>query len=98
MVFDQAQEGLRTAKGSLERAKAQLGTAKDALGYTELRATASGIITARSLEVAQVVDAGHPVFSLAQDGERDAVFDVYEAIFFGDFDGGPISLTLVADT
>ena len=97
VAFDQAQEGLRTAEGSLERAKAQLGTAKDALGYTELRASASGIITARSLEVGQVVDAGHPVFSLAQDGERDAVFEIYEAILFGNFDGGPISLTLLSD-
>jgi RND family efflux transporter MFP subunit len=97
VAFDQAQEGLRTAEGSLERAKAQLGTAKDALGYTELRATASGIITARSLEVGQVVEAGHPVFSLAQDGERDAVFEIYEAILFGDFDGGPISLGLLSN-
>lgn len=97
VAFDQAQEGLRTAEGSLERAKAQLGMAKDALGHTELRANASGVITARSLEVGQVVEAGHPVFSLAQDGECDAVFEIYEAIFFGDFDGGPISLTLVAD-
>jgi membrane fusion protein, multidrug efflux system len=97
VAFDQAQEGLRTAEGSLERAKAQQGTAKDALGYTELRANASGVITARSLEVGQVVEAGHPVFSVAQDGERDAVFEIYEAIFFGDFDGGPISLTLLSD-
>ena len=89
VAFDQAQEGLRTAEGSLEAANAQLGTAKDALGYTELRADASGVITARSLEVGQVVQAGQPVFSLAQDGERDAVFEIYEAIFFGDFDGGP---------
>ena len=97
VAFDQAKEGLRTAEGSLERAKAQLGTAKDALGHTELRTNAPGVITARSLEVGQVVEAGRPVFSLAQDGERDAVFEIYEAIFFGDFDGGPISLTLVSD-
>ena len=43
------------------------------------------------------MDAGHPVFSLAQDGERDAVFEIYEAILFGNFDGGPISLTLLSD-
>jgi RND family efflux transporter MFP subunit len=97
VAFDQAQEGLRTAEGSLEAAKAQLGTAKDALAYTELRAGASGVITARSLEVGQVVQAAQPVFSLAQEGERDAVFEVYEAIFFADFDGGPVSLTLVSD-
>ena len=89
---------MRTAEGSLEAAKAQLGTAKDALDYTELRAGASGVITARSLEVGQVVQAAQPVFSLAQDGERDAVFEVYESIFFADFDGGPVSLTLVSDS
>ena len=81
VVFDNAQEGLRNAEGSLEAAKAQLGTAKDALGYTELRAGASGVITARSLESGQVVQAAQPVFTLAQDGDRDAVFDVYESIF-----------------
>ena len=97
VAFDQAKEGLRTAEGTLEAAKAQLGTAKDALGYTELRAGAAGVITARSLEIGQVVQAGQPVFSLAQDGERDAVFDVYEAIFFGDVDGDLVSLTLVSD-
>lgn len=36
-VYDQAQQGLRTAQGTLD-GTAQLGTAKDALGYTELRA------------------------------------------------------------
>jgi membrane fusion protein, multidrug efflux system len=97
VIFDQAQEGLRTAEGSLELAKAQLGTANDSLGYTELRAGASGLITARSLEVGQVVQPGQPVFSLAQDGERDAVFDFYETIFLGEFDGGPVSLTLVSN-
>ncbi len=97
VAFDRAQEALQTAEGSLEAAKAQLGTAKDAVGYTELRAGAPGVITARNLEAGQVVQAAQPVFSLAQDGERDAVFDVYESIFFGDFDGGPVSLTLVAD-
>jgi len=97
VAFDQAQEALRTAEGSLEAANAQLGTAKDALGYTELRAGASGAITARTLEVGQVVQAGQPVLSLAQDGQRDAVFDVYEAAFFGDFDGGLVALTLVSD-
>jgi RND family efflux transporter MFP subunit len=96
-VYDQAQEGLRTAEGVLDSAKAQLGTSKDALGYTALRAEAAGVITARNLEVGQVVQAAQPVFSLAQDGERDAVFDVYESIFFGDLDGSRVSLALVSD-
>ena len=81
----------------MKRRKRSWARPKRRLAYTELRAGAAGVITARSLEVGQVVQAGQPVFSLAQDGERDAVFDVYESIFFGDFDGGPISLTLVSD-
>ena len=97
VLFDQAQERLRTAEGSLEAAKAQLGTAKDALAYTELRADASGVITARNVEVGQVVQAAQPVFTLAQDGERDVVFDVYESMLFGEFADGPVSLTLVSD-
>ena len=97
VLFDQAQEALRIAEGSLEATVSQLGTAKEALAYTELRAGAAGVITARSLEIGQVVQAGQPVFSLAQDGDRDAVFDVYESVFFGDFDRGAVSLTLISD-
>jgi RND family efflux transporter MFP subunit len=83
-AFDRAQEGLRNAEGVLEAAKAQLGIAKDVLGYTELRADAAGVITARNLEVGQVVQAAQPVFTLERDGDRDAVFDVHEAMFFRD--------------
>ena len=97
VAFDQAQEQLRTAESTLESAKAQLGTANEALGDTELRAGAAGVITARSLEVGQVVQAAQPVFTLAQDGERDAVFDVPESMFFGDIEGGRVSLALVSD-
>lgn len=97
VAFDQAQETLRSTESSLEAAIAQLGTAKDALGYTELRAGAAGVISARNLEVGQVVQAAQPVFTLAQDGDRDAVFDVYESLFFGDYDGDQVSLVLVSD-
>ncbi|RXG85249.1 efflux RND transporter periplasmic adaptor subunit [Bradyrhizobium zhanjiangense] len=96
-VYDQAQEGLRTAEGVLEAAKAQLGTSRDALGYTVLRAEADGVITARNLEVGQVVPAAQPVFSLAQDGERDAVFEVYESVFLGQTDSRRVTLALVSD-
>lgn len=95
-AYDQAQEGLRTAEGALEAARAQLGTSKDALGYTALRAEADGIVTARNIESGQVVQAAQPVFSVAQDGERDAVFDVYESII-GNADGRSVSLALVSD-
>lgn len=95
--FDQAQQGLRTAEGSLESAKAQLGTAKDTLSYTELRTTAAGIITARNLEVGQVAQAAQSAFTLAQDGPRDAVFDVYESVLFRQPETNVVNLSLVAD-
>jgi RND family efflux transporter MFP subunit len=97
VAFDQTQENLRSAESSLETAKAQLGTAQDALGYTELRAGAAGVITARSLEVGQVVQAAQPVFTLAQDGDRDAVFDIYESLLFRDYDSEQVALALVSD-
>jgi RND family efflux transporter MFP subunit len=96
VAFDQAQEGLRTAEGSLESAKAQLGRSKEALGDTELRASATGVITARNLEVGQVMQAAQSAFTLAQDGDRDAVFDVYESIFFQEPED-KIVLTLLSD-
>ena len=96
-AFDQAQETLRTAEGSLEAAKALLGTAKDALGYTELRASAAGVITARNIEVGQVAQAAQSAFTLARDGDRDAVFDIYESMFFRRGDNPKITLTLLSD-
>jgi multidrug efflux pump subunit AcrA (membrane-fusion protein) len=49
--------------------------------YTILKAGESGVITARFAETGQVVEQARAVFTLAKDGPRDAVFDVYEAIF-----------------
>jgi RND family efflux transporter MFP subunit len=96
VAYDQAQEQLRTAQSTLESAKAELGRAREALGDTELHARAPGVITVRSLEVGQVVQAAQLVFTLAQDGERDAVFDIPESMFLGDMEGGCISLALVS--
>ena len=96
VAYDQAQEQLRAAQSTLESAKAELGRTREALGDTELHARAAGVITARSLEVGQVVQAAQSVFTLAQDGERDAVFDVPESMFLGEMDGGRVSLALVS--
>jgi RND family efflux transporter MFP subunit len=79
--YDAAQESLLTAQGTIDAARAQLETAKDALSFTELRADADGVITARSAEVGQVAQAAQSVFTLAHDGPRDAVFNVFESLF-----------------
>ena len=96
VAYDQAQEQLQTAQSTLKSARAELGRTREALGDTELHARAAGVITARSLEVGQVVQAAQSVFTLAQDGERDAVFDVPESMFLGDIKEGRVSLALVS--
>src|ERR1700758_1926340 len=98
VAYDQAQEQLRTAQSTLESARAELGRTREALGDTELHARAAGVITARNIEVGQVVQAAQSVFTLAQDGERDAVFDVPESLLLGDMEGGSVSLALVSGT
>lgn len=78
--YDRAAESFRTAESALEAAKAHLGTARDALAQTELRADNAGTITTRNAEVGQVVEGAQPVFVLAHDGRRDAVFNVSESV------------------
>jgi RND family efflux transporter MFP subunit len=76
VLFDQAQQGLRTAQAAVDDAKAQLDIAEDRVSYTELKATVAGTITARGAEAGEVVQAGQMVFQIARDSGWDAVFDV----------------------
>ncbi|MBD8905365.1 efflux RND transporter periplasmic adaptor subunit [Methylorubrum zatmanii] len=78
--YDNAEQQLRTSQAAVDSAKAALGTAEEQLSYTELRAGVPGIVMSRTFEVGQVVQAGQAVMVLAQDGPRDAVFNVYEAL------------------
>ncbi|MEJ5058404.1 MULTISPECIES: efflux RND transporter periplasmic adaptor subunit [unclassified Pseudomonas] len=78
--YDSAQAALRSSQSALSAAQAQLANAKDQLSYTALIADAPGIITDRQGEVGQVVQATMPIFGLARDGDRDAVFNVYESL------------------
>jgi RND family efflux transporter MFP subunit len=96
-TFDQAQTALQTAQGSLDSAKALLGTSRDALSYTELKADADGIVTERNAETGQVVQAAQTMFSVARDGPRDAIFDVYESLLFEEPAEPKIQLALVSD-
>ena len=78
--YDNASQALQAAQSGLSTATATLGTAQDELDNTELRADAAGVVTARNGEAGQVVDVAQAVFSIALDGPRDAVFEVYEAL------------------
>lgn len=78
--YDQAQEGVNTTGARVEAAQAALNTVQEQLSYADLKAGLDGIIVSRDVEAGQVVQAGQTVFVLAQDGPRDAVFDVPEAL------------------
>jgi RND family efflux transporter MFP subunit len=93
--YDQAQAQLRSSQSSHAAAQAQLANARDMLAYTELKASADGVITERQAEAGQVVQATVPIFTLARAGERDAVFDVYESLFNQELAEQPITVALL---
>jgi RND family efflux transporter MFP subunit len=94
---DQAEASMRMAQAQLDQAHAQLATATDQLGFTELHAGADGIILSQLAEAGQVVSQAQPVYVLARDGDRDAVFNVYEwALANLELDKG-LAVSLVGD-
>ncbi|OAF19167.1 efflux RND transporter periplasmic adaptor subunit [Bradyrhizobium neotropicale] len=76
--FDQAVAALRTGEAQVNSAQAALNTARERLTYSELTVGRGGVIVSRTIEVGQVVQSGQTVFALAEDGPRDAVFQVPE--------------------
>ena len=73
---DQAVESLQTAESQTEAAEAQLKTAQDLVGFTELKADAPGVVTAIGPRAGEVVQVGQMIARVARKDGRDAVFDV----------------------
>jgi RND family efflux transporter MFP subunit len=96
-TFEAAEEDLKVARASLEVARANLSNVEEARAYTELRADADGIVTARRADVGETVGAAQTVFSIALNGPRDAVFDVYEALLLEGSAPPGIAVSLVAN-
>jgi membrane fusion protein, multidrug efflux system len=96
-AFDEADQSRRTSQSALDSARAAQATARDTVSYTVLRAGAPGVIVARAAEVGQVVQAAQTVFTLAQDGPRDAVFYVQESVLVHGVEGRKVELALVND-
>jgi RND family efflux transporter MFP subunit len=78
--LDDAVRDQATAASAVAGAKARLDLAKETLSYTELRVAHAGTISTRTLEVGQVVATGTTVFTLDEDGPRDAVFRLDETV------------------
>ena len=92
-----AQATLDAAAGALASAQAQEASAAELVTYADLSADSDGIVLSRSIEVGQVVGAGQAVFTLAKDGPRDAVFNVFESALSGVPEEVPVALTLISD-
>lgn len=78
--FDSAEASLKTNQALVDSARASLGTTTEQLSYTDLKANSDGIVVSRSVEVGEVVQTGETVFVVAEDGPRDAVFNIFESL------------------
>lgn len=76
--YDEALCLLKSAQAQLEASEARARIAKEQLDYTELRAEKDGIVTVKLAEPGEVVASGQPIVKIAQNSERDAVFDLPE--------------------
>lgn len=70
-TLDRFELAQRDALSRLDVARAGATQARNARGYTELRAVRAGVITEVMAEVGQVVGAGQGLATLAQAGERE---------------------------
>lgn len=74
--FDQAEALRKTAEAQVEAARSQLTLSQNRLGYTQLHASVTGVVTSRGPEPGEVVAPGRTIVQVAREGARDAVFDV----------------------
>ena len=76
--YDAVKNQYDSAQATLKQAQSNYAVAANQTGYNQLVANKAGVITARDIEVGQVVAAGQVAFQLAIDGERDVVIGVPE--------------------
>ena len=81
--YEGALRQFKTANAQLNAANAKLSSAEAQLGYTELKAEADGVITAKGAEPGEVVQAGKMIVTLARQDGRDAVFDMPAQVIRG---------------
>ncbi len=78
--LDDSMRDQAVAASAVVAAKARLDLAKETLSYTDLRVAHAGTISTRTVEVGQVAGTGTTVFTLDEDGPRDAVFRLDETV------------------
>jgi len=78
MVLDQYQTAYDSALAQYNQAVAGAATGHNALGYTALVASASGVISSVTAEEGQVVGAGQTVLTLVQTNELEVEINIPE--------------------
>lgn len=78
VVLEQYENSYAAALAAARMASAQNSQGTNQLGYTALRSTSAGVVSAINAEAGQVVAAGQAVITLVQDGEREIEIDVPE--------------------
>ena len=95
--YDSAEASLKTNQAQVDSARAALGTATEQLSYTDLKATSDGVVVSRSVEAGEVVQTGETVFVIAEDGPRDAVFNIFESLLTRPPKNNVVDVVLQAD-
>ncbi len=96
-AFDRITQVANSAQAQVDAAQAQVGIARNRLGYTQLLADAGGVVTAVGAEPGEVVQGGRMVVQVARKDGRDAVFDVSARIKDTAPANPEITVTLVTD-
>lgn len=92
--YDAIENQYKAAASNLKQAQSNYDTAKNQTAYNQLIANKSGVITARNIEIGQVVAAGQAAFELAIAGEREVVIGVPEQAISEIKTGQPAWVTL----
>ncbi|MBV8466486.1 MAG: efflux RND transporter periplasmic adaptor subunit, partial [Burkholderiales bacterium] len=74
-----SQASVDQTKAAFDVTQAQYKLAANQDGYAVLKAEHAGVVTALNAEVGQVVGAGQPVATVAEDGEREVAVSVPES-------------------
>lgn len=80
-VFEQFENTHEAALAAARMASAQNNQGANQLGYTDLLAVNSGVISNIFVEAGQIVAAGQPILTLVQDGEREVEISVPENLY-----------------
>ena len=95
-ALDNARNLATAAAARVRELEARLALARNRLGYSELRSTVDGTVTARLIDVNQVVAAGEPAFAIARLDTLEATAWIPEQQIHGFEPGEAVAVALWA--